>query len=1023
MTYLVTDNNGNDDPGTLGEALQLAGNGDIIDCSPIASQTINLAQSFPAIGFNLTSPSDSLTILGRGVTIDGNNMRAAFALGSGSVTITDFTIQNGLSQGGSGGFGLTGGGGGTGGGGALHVHKGTTMTISTLTLSNNQAVGGAGGAGTATGGSGGGGGGFGGGNGGFASTTGASAGAGGGGGGNSGGTTGGRDGGVGSPNTFANFGGAGGGGERPSPPSGARSGGSTAASPTGPAHSGGSGGTGTVTNGAGAGGGAGSVGSGFAGSNSIDNGGLGVGGAGGIGFGGGNTYGAGGGGGGGGAPGANGGGAGLGASGGGGGFKGSGGDGGTLGGGGGAGGIAIIGGNGGFGAGGGAGHVGGVDTFGLGGTGGSTTILPAGGGGGSALGGAIFIQEGAVLIMQDGISFSGSSTTAGTGGIAASGGVSGGNGSSLGTDIFIQGGGNLTFQVNGTLNLSNPIEGAGTPTGPGVTQSGTGTVSLNGTNTYVGGTSIQAGTLNLNGSALGNCTIASGGTLSGNATVAGSITNSGTILPGNSIGTITAGSVTFMPGSIFQVEINPLAASELIVMGTAQLDGSVHVVVDSGSYSPTNQYPILTAGNIMGSFSPSVFGPFSLSQIGNTIFLFYTPPVISTISTTGISGNARKVANYLNKNGSSSTIALFDGLTDGALQNALSSASPARNSFGTYITQQTAFSLSSLVSNHLDDFRVLGRTPFEDPFVAALTADASDTIAWGALNAKKCRPICKQEPKYSVWVSGFGEYARQSASLQNPAFHFVSGAALAGIDYRGENRSLVGGAVGYAHTAYRENHHAGHGTINYYFSSLYGNVFIKNFYISPAVWGIFNQIDNTRHIAFPGFSANGHAHINGWQMIPHVEVGYDLQYCWGNVIPFTAADWAISWQRGYHEHGAAPFNARQKAKNSSMVRSETGVKFSEQWEKTWGVLLLKEKVSYVFEKPLRTGIVNTAFVGTPGAFTVTAVNKPLNLGAIGLNFVASVGQERPVQIDLGVEGEFGANYWSSEVLLTLSKAF
>ncbi len=152
-------------------------------------------------------------------------------------------------------------------------------------------------------------------------------------------------------------------------------------------------------------------------------------------------------------------------------------------------------------------------------------------------------------------------------------------------------------------------------------------------------------------------------------------------------------------------------------------------------------------------------------------------------------------------------------------------------------------------------------------------------------------------------------------------------------------------------------------------------------------------------------------------------MGYDAVFSWGDILPFTSADWAISWQRGYQDHGTSPFNAKQKANNSSMVRSETGLKFCEKWEKKWGAFFLKEKVSYVFEKPFGTGTVNTSFVGMPSAFTVTAVNKNLNLGSVGLNFLVSIGKEKPVKLDFGYEGEFGSNYWSNELMLTTSKSF
>ena len=404
---------------------------------------------------------------------------------------------------------------------------------------------------------------------------------------------------------------------------------------------------------------------------------------------------------------------------------------------------------------------------------------------------------------------------------------------------------------------------------------------------------------------------------------------------------------------------------------------------------------------------------FSLSTLGSDIYLNY----LLEIANDGLSGNSLTLANYLNDNAPpSSAFTYLAGLSGDALNQALEGVSPSRNAFGNYITAQTAFSLSNLVSAHLDSFRVSAKGSSQESFVSALTADSSGDIA---------APVKSKGPKnrFSSWVAGLGEFAHQAALSQNPSFNYISGAALAGLDYQGENRAMAGASLGYGHTHYTEAKSAGHGNINAYFASIYGNAFVDDFYFSPTIWGVFNQIDNTRNISYPGFSAKAQSDIFSWQLVPHLEVGYDVAFSWGDLIPFTSADWAISWQRGYQEHGASPFNAKQKANNSSMVRSETGLKFLEKWEKSWGAFILEEKASYVFEKPFGTGTVNTSIVGTPGSFTVVAVNRNLNLGVVGLNFLVAVGKEKPIKVNLGYEGEFGANFWSNDVTLTLSKDF
>ncbi len=553
-----------------------------------------------------------------------------------------------------------------------------------------------------------------------------------------------------------------------------------------------------------------------------------------------------------------------------------------------------------------------------------------------------------------------------------------------------------------------------------LTKTGTGTLILSSSNTYTGSTTVLDGKLIVNGSiAASTLTLSPGTTLKGTGIVGPLIVSRGaTVAPGNSIGTMHSGPVIFNTGSILSVEIDPKASSFLNVNGAAVLAGSVKVVVDPGTYSRKGEYQILKATSISGAFDPTVIGGapgyrFFLNQVGNNIYLSYT---LNMIATSGLTGNALKIARHLNQNAKNSTLSLLDGLTGESLKTALNSVSPARNAFGTYIAAQTAFSVSNLVSTHLDGLRFSKQESSQNHVLSALIADSSDRIVT-SVRSKGLKN------KFSAWVSGFGEFAHQAASLQNPSFKYFSQAALAGLDYQGENKILVGSSLGYAHTHYHEDAHAGYGSTNYYFASFYGNGFLGNFYFSPAVWGMFNQSDNTRDISFPGFHEKAHSDIFAWQLIPHLEVGCDVQFSWGDIFPFISADWAISWQRGYEERGASSFNVKQKANHSSMVRGETGLKFCEKWEKGWGAFFLKEKVSYVFEKPFGIGTVNTVFVGMPGVFTVSAVNQNLNLGAIGINFLIAVGKEKPVKIDFGYEGEFGSSYLSNELMLTVSKAF
>ena len=188
---------------------------------------------------------------------------------------------------------------------------------------------------------------------------------------------------------------------------------------------------------------------------------------------------------------------------------GSGGDGGFGGGGGGGGPTIISGGQGGFGAGNGGGGV-----------------TSAAGGGGLAAGGDIFLQGGASLTIEGNVSTSIADGTV-TGGDAGGSGAQGGQ--SFGSGIYLQGtGGVVTFDSNGgSETIAAPItddqgaaaaaDYAGAPDytegSTGIVKTGLGTVILTGSNTYTGGSTIDAGTLDIAaGASAGSGTISFGAT-------------------------------------------------------------------------------------------------------------------------------------------------------------------------------------------------------------------------------------------------------------------------------------------------------------------------------------------------------------------------------------------------------------------------------------------------------------------------------------------------------------------------------
>jgi autotransporter-associated beta strand protein len=191
------------------------------------------------------------------------------------------------------------------------------------------------------------------------------------------------------------------------------------------------------------------------------------------------------------------------------------------------------------------------------------------------------------------------------------------------------GGETLTFSGVGNTTITGAITPSSTVLN--LKQNGTGVVTLSGTNTYTGNTTVSTGTLLINGdssAATGNLTVSANATLGGNGKIGGAVNISAagaTLAPGTSA--VPAGTLTLNNTNLSFSNTNSKLALDITgtstfdqVVGIAALalNGDVTITL-SGTYGNAS-WNLLSFSSESGNFhSITLAGSYSgtLTQAGN----------------------------------------------------------------------------------------------------------------------------------------------------------------------------------------------------------------------------------------------------------------------------------------------------------------------------------------------------------------------------------------------------------------------
>jgi fibronectin-binding autotransporter adhesin len=192
----------------------------------------------------------------------------------------------------------------------------------------------------------------------------------------------------------------------------------------------------------------------------------------------------------------------------------------------------------------------------------------------------------------------------------------------------------LIFNRVEDLTYAGAISGSGM-----VEKQGTGKLTLTGTHSYTGATTVSAGTLLINGVIGASAVTVTGGTLGGNGLIKGPVTiqSAGRLAPGTSIGALTISNSLNLSG-VTIMEVNATTRTNDIVRGltTVTYGGTLNLLNLAGVITASNAFKLFSANTYRGAFAaltPASPGP-DLAWNTNTLVTDGMLRVVSTAPTT-----------------------------------------------------------------------------------------------------------------------------------------------------------------------------------------------------------------------------------------------------------------------------------------------------------------------------------------------------------------------------------------------------
>ncbi len=436
---------------------------------------------------------------------------------------------------------------------------------------------------------------------------------------------------------------------------------------------------------------------------------------------------------------------------------------------------------------------------------------------------------------------------------------------------FLGADGRLQFQHTGTnYAFDAPISGWGS------IDHYAGVTKLTGdSSNFKGATVVHGGSLYVNG-ALGGLTSVMGGLLGGSGYLGNvAVGAGGSLAPGNSIGTLNAGDVTFAAGSTYVVEVDGAGNSDLLnASGTVTISGGTISIVPYPDFAFNTTYTVITAaGGVSGTFDNEVVG-----GLGGSIFI--TPQVSydannvyltlakQAFVTAALTANQQAAANGIDSTGGG---AIYDAILG------MASSSDAQAAFDALSGEAHASIKSALIN--------------DSRFVREAQAE-------------RLRLAGGDSDKRGLWTSGFIADGRINGDGNAARLDGSDLGVFLGIDTPLGDDLRLGALAGYGHASWHVDPRGSKGDADSFHLGVYGGADLGRFAARFGTAMSWHAIHLDRNAAFTGFAGSTQSRYSARTGQVFGEIGYKLDAGKASVEPFANLAYVHHKTKAFAETGS-----------------------------------------------------------------------------------------------------------------------